>query len=234
MLIRLFASVNEAHDVVRVDPGAHVRSHFPARRPAPNPATLTPGAAFALLSMLDAEAQRRQRRRRSAASIGLWRDLLVPMERLEVPRPRGLHHATYQRLVNEYNRVLAELNALPNRALWPRSTDGLRAPVPQPHRAYSTSARTADTGTADQALVPGKRCRALPGRLHKICPALDSDRLPALRARWLSGSPLLRPRGTAPRAAPAEDMKPYLTYLPNRCVWNQVGSILGKCLDYLP
>ena len=23
------------------------------------------------------------------------------------------------------------------------------------------------------------------------------------------------------------------TYLPNRCVWNQGGSILGKCLDYL-
>ncbi len=69
--------------------------------------------------MLDVEGQRRQRRRRSAASIGLWRDLLVPTERLEVPCPRGLHHATYQRLVNEYNRVLAALTALPNRKLWP-------------------------------------------------------------------------------------------------------------------
>ena len=69
--------------------------------------------------MLDGEGQRRQRRRRSAASIGLWRDLLVPTERLEVPCPRGLHHATYQRLVNEYNRVLAALTALPNRKLWP-------------------------------------------------------------------------------------------------------------------
>jgi len=28
-------------------------------------------------------------------------------------------------------------------------------------------------------------------------------------------------------------MKPYLTYLPNRCVWNQVGSIPGKCLEML-
>ena len=68
--------------------------------------------------MLDVEGQQRQRRRRSAASIGLWRDLLVPTDRLKVPCPRGLHHATYQRLVNEYNRVLDELNALPNRSLW--------------------------------------------------------------------------------------------------------------------
>jgi len=69
--------------------------------------------------MPDVEGQRRHRRRRSAASIGLWRDLLVPTERLGVPCPRGLHHATYQRLVNEYNRVLAALTALPNRKLWP-------------------------------------------------------------------------------------------------------------------
>ena len=33
-------------------------------------------------------------------------------------RTAGLLHATYQRPVNEYNRVLDELNALPNRALW--------------------------------------------------------------------------------------------------------------------
>ena len=69
--------------------------------------------------MHDVEAQLRGRRRRSAASISQWRDLLVPTERLEVICPRGLHHATYQRLVNEYNRVLEQVNALPNRALWP-------------------------------------------------------------------------------------------------------------------
>jgi hypothetical protein len=69
--------------------------------------------------MHDVEGQWRRRRRRSAASISQWRDLLVPTERLEVICPRGLHHATYQRLVNEYNRVLEELNALSNRALWP-------------------------------------------------------------------------------------------------------------------
>jgi hypothetical protein len=68
--------------------------------------------------MHDVEGQRR-RRRRSAASISQWRDLLVPTEPLEVPCPRGLHHATYQRLVNEYNRLLEELNALPSRKLWP-------------------------------------------------------------------------------------------------------------------
>jgi hypothetical protein len=65
------------------------------------------------------EAQRRRRLRRSVASISQWRDLLVPTECLEVICPRGLHHATYQRLVNEYNRVLEKLNALPDRALWP-------------------------------------------------------------------------------------------------------------------
>ena len=69
--------------------------------------------------MLDVEGQRRQRRGRSAASIGLWRDLLVATERLEVPCPRGLHHATYQRPVNEDNRLLEELNALPRRNFWP-------------------------------------------------------------------------------------------------------------------
>ena len=34
--------------------------------------------------------------------------------------PRGLHRATYQRLANEYNRLLKELAALPRRKLWPR------------------------------------------------------------------------------------------------------------------
>ena len=106
--------------------------------------------------MPDVEGQRRHRRRRSAASIGLWRDLLVPTERLGVPCPRGLHHATYQRLVNEYNRVLAALTALPNRKLWPhlrtayehqflnrivriRRRLGLPTPEPPPRRWYRTS-----------------------------------------------------------------------------------------------
>jgi hypothetical protein len=170
----------------------------------------------------------------SCASHGLWRDILVPTERLEVPCRRGLHHATYQRLVDEYNRALEELKALPNRALWPHLRKAYEHQFLNRIVLYSTSARIADAGTAGQALVPGKRCRALPGCLHKIRPALDSDGLPALRARWRSGALILRPRGAAPRTAPTEDMNLCRIYLPNRCVWNQVGSILGKCLDYLP
>jgi hypothetical protein len=143
--------------------------------------------------MLDVEGQRPQRRRRSAASIGLWRYLLVRTERLEVPCPRGLHHATYQRLVNEYNRVLAELTALPNRKLWPhlraayehqflnpivriRGRLGLPTLEPPARRWYRAS---------DAALFLGVST--------KIRPALDGDRLRALRARWPPGSPIRRP-----------------------------------------
>ena len=120
--------------------------------------------------MLDGEGQRRQRRRRSAASIGLWRDLLVPTERLEVPCPRGLHHATYQRLVNEYNRVLEALNALPNRPLWPhirkayehqflnrivriRRRLGLPTPEPPPRRWYRTSDAALLLGVSTKSIL---------------------------------------------------------------------------------
>jgi hypothetical protein len=70
--------------------------------------------------MPDVQRPWRQRRRRSEPFVRPWRDLLVPTESLEVPRPRGLRHATYQRLVNEYNRLLEEIAALPRRQLWPR------------------------------------------------------------------------------------------------------------------
>ena len=113
----------------------------------------------------------------------------------EVPCPRGLNHATYQRLVNEYNRVLAELTALPNRKLWPHLRTAYEHQFLNRIVRIRCRPRVADAGTAGQALVPGERCPALPGRLHKIRPALDSDRLRALRARWPSGSPILCPRG---------------------------------------
>lgn len=120
--------------------------------------------------MLDVEGQRRQRRRRSAASIGRWRNLLVPTERLEVPCPRGLHHATYQRLVNEYNRVLAELTALPNRKLWPhlrtayehqflnrivriRRRLGLPTPEPPARRWYRASDAALFLGVSTKSVL---------------------------------------------------------------------------------
>ena len=34
-------------------------------------------------------------------------------------RPRGLRQRTYERLVDEYNRLLEEIAALPTRELWP-------------------------------------------------------------------------------------------------------------------
>ena len=139
--------------------------------------------------MLDVEGQRRHRRRRSAAYIGLWRDLLVPTERLEVPCPRGLHHATYQRLVNEYNRVLEELNALPNRALWPhlrkayehqflnrivriRRRLGLPTPEPPAKRWYRTSDAALFLGVSTKSVLRWTatgflRCERAGDRAHR-------------------------------------------------------------------
>src|SRR5213594_1248564 len=48
-----------------------------------------------------------------------WRALLVPSEPLQVSRPRGLRQLSYERLVDEYNRLLEEIAALPTRELWP-------------------------------------------------------------------------------------------------------------------
>ncbi len=142
-----------------------------------------------MLSLLDVEGQRPQRRRRSAASIGLWRDLLVPTERLEVPCPRGLHHATYQRLVNEYNRVLAALTALPNRKLWPhlrtayehqflnrivRIRRGLRLPTPEPpaRRWYRASDAALFLGVSTKSVLRWTatgfvRCERAGHRAHR-------------------------------------------------------------------
>src|SRR5260370_23446607 len=71
--------------------------------------------------MPDVQRHGRPRRRPPDPFVRQWRDLLVPTESLEVPRPRGLRQATYQRLVNEYNRPLDEIAALPTSPLWPRT-----------------------------------------------------------------------------------------------------------------
>jgi len=139
--------------------------------------------------MLDVEGQRRQRHRRSATSIGLWRDLLVPAERLEVPCPRGLHRATYQRLVNEYNRVLAALTALPNRKLWPhlrtayehqflnrivriRRRLGLPTPEPPARRWYRASDAALFLGVSTKSVLRWTatgfvRCERAGDRAHR-------------------------------------------------------------------
>ncbi len=43
----------------------------------------------------------------------------LPAGPLAVPRPPGLHRATYRRLIRDYNRVLGKLAELPRRRLWP-------------------------------------------------------------------------------------------------------------------
>ena len=153
--------------------------------------------------------RRGQTRRRRLAPISEWRHLLVPTKRLEVSCPRGLHRATYKRLVNEYNRVLDELAALPRRRLWPRMRKAyelqylnrivrirrrLGLPTPKPRA---------------RGPVPHRGGRTVPGRVHEVRPALDGERLPPLRAcRRVGRAPLLHGRGAAPRAAETEDLTP--------------------------
>jgi hypothetical protein len=62
--------------------------------------------------------RRWSRRSRPELPIRQWRERLVPTEVIQVSRPLGLRHSTYRHLVNEYNRVLDNLAALPRRRLW--------------------------------------------------------------------------------------------------------------------
>lgn len=45
--------------------------------------------------------------------------VFLPTGPVAVPRPPGLHRATYRRLSREYNRLLTKLADLPRRRLWP-------------------------------------------------------------------------------------------------------------------
>ena len=118
----------------------------------------------------DGSHRRGHGRRRRLACIQDWRDVLVPTEPLEVPRPRGLHRATYQRLVNEYNRLLEQLDALPTRNLWPsmrkayehqflnrivriRRRLGLPTPEPRARRWYRTGEAALLLGVSTKSLL---------------------------------------------------------------------------------
>jgi len=113
---------------------------------------------------------RKRSRRRGVIRIGDWRDLLIPMEPIEVPCPRGLHRATYQRLANEYNRLLEELAALPKRKLWPhmrkayehqflnrivriRRRLGLPTPEPPVRRRYRTGEAALFLGVSTKSVL---------------------------------------------------------------------------------
>jgi hypothetical protein len=95
---------------------------------------------------------------------------LIPTEPIEVLCPRGLHHATYQRLANEYNRLLEELAALPRRKLWPRMRKAyehqflnrivrirrrleLPTPEPPPRRWYRTGEAALFLGVSTKSVL---------------------------------------------------------------------------------
>jgi len=95
---------------------------------------------------------------------------LIPTESIEVPCPPGLHRATYQRLANEYNRLLKELAALPRRKLWPhmrkayehqflnrivriRRRLGLPTPEPPVRRWYRTGEAALFLGVSTKSVL---------------------------------------------------------------------------------
>ena len=102
-------------------------------------------------------------------------------------RTAGLRHATYQRLVNEYNRVLDELNALPNP--WPhlrtayehqflnrivriRRRLGLPTPEPPARRWYRASDAALFLGVSTKSVLRWTatgfvRCERAGHRAHR-------------------------------------------------------------------
>ena len=120
--------------------------------------------------MRDASPRRPRPRSAHLASIGDWRAVLVPTESFEVPCPPGLHRATYGRLVNEYNRLLGKLDALPARKLDPhmrrayahqflnrivriRRRLGLPTPTPRARRWYRTGEAALFLGVSTKSLL---------------------------------------------------------------------------------
>lgn len=109
-------------------------------------------------------------RRRSEPVICQWRERLVPTKAIQVARPHGLRHTTYQRLVNEYNRALDNLAALPTRRLWPsmrrayehqflnrivriRRRLGLPTPEPPTRRWYRTGEAALFLGVSTKSVL---------------------------------------------------------------------------------
>lgn len=110
------------------------------------------------------------RRRRQEPLIRRWRGRLVPTEVIRVSRPPGLRPTTYRRLVNEYNRVLDKLLALPGRRLGPgmrrayehqflnrivriRRRLGLPTPEPPTRRWYRTGEAALFLGVSTKSVL---------------------------------------------------------------------------------
>jgi hypothetical protein len=122
-------------------------------------------------------------RRLSRQRAGAGRDPLAPwsteddrratiraLRRAFIPRPRGLHKATYGRLLREHDRILVELDRLPVRLTWAivrrriqtqllhrlhriRQRLGLRVPRPTPRKWYRTGAAAAFVGISSKTLL---------------------------------------------------------------------------------
>jgi len=92
------------------------------------------------------------------------------LRRAFIPRPDGLHKATYGRLLREHDRILVELDRLPLRQTWAivrqrvqtqllhrlhriRQHLGLRVPRPIPRKWYRTGAAAAFVGVSSKTLL---------------------------------------------------------------------------------
>ena len=87
-----------------------------------------------------------------------------------IPRPRGLHRATYRRLLRAHARIVAQLEALPYRRTWPvvrtrlaaefsnrllrvRRRLGLRVPRPPARKWYRTGEAAVFVGISPKTLL---------------------------------------------------------------------------------
>jgi len=92
------------------------------------------------------------------------------LRRAFIPRPQGLHKATYRRLLREHDRILVELDRLPHLQTWAivrkrvqtqllhrlhrvRGRLGLRVPRPTPRPWYRTGAAAAFVGVSSKTLL---------------------------------------------------------------------------------
>jgi len=95
---------------------------------------------------------------------------LRPLAREFIPCPKGLHRATYRRLLRAHGRIVAQLERLPYRRTWPvvrkrlqtefqnrlnrvRRRLGLRVPHPPARRWYRTSEAAAFVGVSSKTLL---------------------------------------------------------------------------------
>ena len=134
----------------------------------------------AIATAIPIEPPRRLKRKRAGAPV---RNALTPwsteddrrgtiraLRRGFIPRPQGLHKATYRRLLREHDRILAELDRLPLRQTWAvvrqrvqtqllhrlhriRHHLGLRVPRPTPRPWYRTGAAAAFVGVSSKTLL---------------------------------------------------------------------------------